>query len=111
MVENKLKEDILAETLSRELGSPESRAAARMLAGSERPPILIVEYVSARGPRDEDGCPTGPVTCDSRTAEVNGKILTRAENESDAEFRERCISEVPARKWGHITMRGDAGDP
>ena len=108
MLEKKQKEDVLAETLSREPGSPESRAAARMLAGSERPPILITEYVSAKGPLDENGAPTGPPTCESRTAEVNGKILTRAENESDAEFRERCIAQVPALRWGFITMKGDA---
>jgi hypothetical protein len=110
MVEKKTKDDVLAETLSRELGSPESRAAARMLACSARPPIIITEYVSAVGPPDEDGCPTGPVTCDSRTAEVNGKILVRGETESDADFRERCIAEVPAMKWGFVTMRGDARD-
>jgi hypothetical protein len=107
MLEKKKKEDLLAETLSRQPGSPESRAAARMLTGPEGPPIIVTEYVSP-GPRDEQGRMIGPPTCNSKTAEVNGKVLIRGGTETDANFRRRCIAAVPARKWSFITLRGDA---
>ncbi len=91
-----------------EPGSIESRAAARaVLDAPGRPPIIISEYTEP-GPRDEQGRMNGsPVVCESRTADVNGVILTRAENETMEQFTERCCASVPAMRTGIITMRGD----
>jgi len=109
MIERTQNADMLPVTLSNSpIGSAESRAAARALIGPEGPAIVITELISARGPRDEDGRPTGPPTCYSDTAEVDGKLFVREENESQEDFRARCIAAAPATRWGFIQMNGDA---
>ena len=114
MDEKKEKQDGLAGTLSREPGSPESRAAARrILQDPERPPTIVSQYVRV-GARDETGCPIGtPVLCDSRTAEVtmcNGepRVFVRNEGESLEDFGRRCCDSLPVKTGGVITMNGDA---
>jgi hypothetical protein len=114
MDEKKSKQDALAGTLSRQPGSPESRAAARMILGDpERAPTVISRYVRV-GARDEDGCPIGPpVLCDSATAAVspcNGEttIFVRESGESLEDFEKRCCDSLPVRTGGVVTMRGDA---
>jgi hypothetical protein len=101
MEEKKRNEDFLAETLVRELGSAESRAAARRII--DQTPIVITEYISRDGPRDEEGCPTGPIK-EFKTAQIGDKFLTREEGESAEEFERRAIAETPATKWGFIRM-------
>jgi hypothetical protein len=112
--EKKSKQDALAGTLSRQPGSPESRAAARrILQDPERAPTIVSRYVRV-GARDEDDCPIGPpVVCDSATASVtpcNGAttILVRESGESLEDFEKRCCDSLPVRKGGVITMHGDA---
>jgi hypothetical protein len=107
--EKKSDDDLLRETVSRDVGSLESRAAAKMLI--RQIPVVITEHMKKTSPHD--GPPTGPPTCNSRTAKVRTadgtyKILTRNDGETDAQFRERCIAETPAMQWGFVTMHGDA---
>ncbi len=114
MTEKPDKQDALSGTLSRELGSPESRAAARrILQDPQRPPTIISQYVKAVA-RDETGCPIGPpMVCDSATAAVapcNGeeKIFVREPGESLDAFERRCCDSLPVRTGGVIRMNGDA---
>jgi hypothetical protein len=107
--EKKSDDDLLRETVSRDVGSLESRAAAKMLI--RQIPVVITEHMKKTSPHD--GPPTGPPTCNPRTAKVRTadgtyKILTRNDGETDAQFRERCIAETPAMQWGFVTMHGDA---
>jgi hypothetical protein len=109
MIEKAQNSRALPVTLSgSRLGSPESRAAARALSGPDGFPVVIREFVKARGPRDADGRPTGPPTCWSNTAEVDGKLFVRDANESQEDFKDRCIAAAPATRWGFVTMMGDA---
>jgi hypothetical protein len=112
MVEKKSDEDRLRETVSRDVGSFESRAAEKML--ESKMPVLIAEYWTP-GPRDEQGRQITPPTCNSPTAKVrtpdgSEKILTRNDGETDAEFRERAIQDTPAFGFGFVTMCGDADE-
>jgi hypothetical protein len=110
MVEKKSDEDLLRETVSRDIGSLESRAAAKML--TSQTPVFITEYVT--GTRREDGGLRDPrcisKTAKVRTADGSEKIMTRNDGETDAEFRERVILETPATQWGFVTMNGDADE-
>ena len=107
MPENKTPLDNLVHTLSRDPGSPESRAAARKLL-AERP-VLITEYTEPTFDAEGHHIYGGRV-CDSRTALVNGKPLDRLENESLAEFKERAVNAVPAMHVGVVEMLPD-GEP
>jgi len=111
MPENKWTPDALAETLSREPGSLESRAVARMiLAGPGRAPSFIVTFVDS-GPRNEQGGMfAGPVTLESQIATVNGKTLTRSEGETSEAFERRACLELPALAPGFVVMFADAND-
>jgi hypothetical protein len=111
--EKKEKQDALAGTLSRELGSPESRAAARrILQDPQRMPVIISQYVKTVA-RDENDCPTAIAVCDSQTAAVapcNGEetIFVREEGETLEAFERRCCNSLPVRTGGVIRMKGDA---
>ncbi len=114
MTEKLNKRDVLAGSLSREPGSPESRAAARrIIEDPQRMPVVVSQYVRV-GAHDEDRCPVGPpVVCDSATASVtpcNGEtiILVRDGAESLADFEKRCCDSLPVRTGGVVTMNGDA---
>jgi hypothetical protein len=110
MLKKKSDEDLLRETVSRDIGSLESRAAAKML--EQTMPVFITEYVT--GTRREDGGLRDP-RCISKTAKVRTadgtyKLMTRNDGETDAEFRERAIQETPALGFGFVTMCGDADE-
>jgi hypothetical protein len=108
MSEKKRDEDLLRETVSKDIGSLESRAAAKMLLSQK--PVVITEYVT--GTRNEFGGLSDPrcvsKTAKVRTADGTEKIMTRNDGETDAQFRQRCIAETPAMQWGFVTMMGDA---
>lgn len=83
------------------------RAEARaLLEDPGGPPIIITEYTEPVFDAAGEHIYGGRV-CDSRTAEVNGKILVRGEGESLEEFKARACLEVPAMQTGAITMRAD----
>lgn len=113
MDENKTRQDALSDTLSREPGSPESRAAARrILEDPHRMPIIVRQYVRTVA-RDEKDCPTAIEVCDSQTASVaptNGEetIFVREPGESLEQFERRCCDSLPVRTGGHVGMNGDA---
>jgi hypothetical protein len=90
--------------LSRPIGSPESRAAARsLLSDAAKPPYFEVVFVKP-GRRDEHNCLIEPpVECDSRRASIGlngGKTIERAEGESLADFKARVSEDLPAMGGG-----------
>jgi hypothetical protein len=101
MHEKKRDEDLLRETVSSNVGSLESRAAAKLLGG--RMPVVISQLIGRDGPLDDEGCPTGPIK-EFKTAQIGDEILTRDEGETAEEFERRAIAETPATKWGFIRM-------
>lgn len=90
--------------LSRPVGSPESRAAARALLDSTNHPPSIEVFFMRPGKRDEnDRLISPPVECDSRRASIGlngGKNIERAEGESLAGFKTRVSDELPATGGG-----------
>lgn len=107
MPENKDEDDSPLDTVSSSpIGSPQSRAAARAAAGASGAPIFVTRYIT--GTRDEeDGVLSNP-RCLSKTADVNGKTLNRAETESDDDFRQRCFAACWVFKPNFVTLMGDA---
>jgi hypothetical protein len=101
MREKKSDDDLLRETVSGDVGSLESRAAAKMI-GSQMP-IVISQLIGRDGPLDEEGRPTGPIR-ELKTAQIGDKILVRGESESLEDFERRAIAETPAMAWGFIRM-------
>lgn len=100
--------DPLDTVSSSPIGSPQSRAAARAACGPGGAPIFVSEYTKA-GARDETGCPIGPVVvCKSKTATVNGKLFTRADGESEEQFRERCFAACFVFRQNTVRFHGDA---
>lgn len=102
MTENSENGQSLPDTLSGSpLGSPESRAAARLLVNDpSRPPSLLVLFVEPP-PRDDKGRPLGPpVRCAVHHADVNGKRLVRGKTESLEHFEARVVGELPAGRPG-----------
>jgi hypothetical protein len=107
--ETKEKPNLLPATLSRSLGSAESRAAARAIVSET--PVFITQYTRP-GDRDENGTLIGgPIECDSQTATVNGKLLHREPGESLADFRRRAVRSCPAMVHGFVRMHGDGDEP
>ena len=104
MLENKDEDDSPLDTVSSSpIGSPQSRAAARAAAGASGAPIFVTQYIT--GTRDEeDGVLSNP-RCLSKTAEVNGKTLNRAETETDDDFDSDasqlagCLNQISSRSW------------
>lgn len=107
MLENKDEGDSPLDTVSSEpIGSPQSRAAARAACGADGAPIFIGEYVKTTA-RDETGCPTAGAVCESKTATVNGKLFTRADGESEEDFRERCFAACFVFRQNTVRFHGD----
>lgn len=105
MAENIGTKKILSDTLSQsEIGSPESRAAARAMLSTCAFPVLVRQFV--RAVRDQQGEIIG-VICDSRTASVNGVEFYRGKNESNEAFQNRCVLACPVGQVGLVAMRGD----
>jgi hypothetical protein len=108
VAEKKSDADLLRETVSSNVGSLESRAAAKLLGG--RMPVVISLLIGRDGPLDDEGCATGPIK-ELKTAQIGDKILTRDEGESAEDFERRAIAETPALAWGFIRMSpGEANE-
>ncbi|HTC63920.1 MAG TPA: hypothetical protein VK709_13835 [Candidatus Saccharimonadales bacterium] len=97
MAENVGKDDSLIESiLTSEIGSPESRAAARRLVEQPtKPPNLVVIFVNPQ-PRNDLGELLGPVEFNSQSATIEGsdKKLIRMEGETQEHFEQRVTDEL-----------------
>lgn len=100
MIENRKPEAGLPDTLLQaEIGSPESRAAARALLedGSSRPPSICISFVK-RPVRDADGKFVEPRVRphDSRRARVGDQVFERLDCETLEDFKWRVFLSLPA---------------
>jgi hypothetical protein len=99
MIEKKRSgEPLIEKILSSEIGSAESRSAARLLVERPtKPPNLLLIFVPPQ-PRGESGDLLGPVEFNSQTASIPGRDekLVRMESESQENFERRVADSLPA---------------
>jgi hypothetical protein len=91
-------ESLIEKIFNSEIGSVESRAAARRLVEEPtKAPNLLLIFVNPH-PRGDFGEPIGPVQFNSHTATLDGtdKKLFLIENESQEAFEQRVADSLPA---------------